>query len=101
MRPLFPEGFYNEVQIVIHVLSLNPEVSADIVALIASSAALGHLRHPLQRPHRRGPRGLCQWRVCAQPEPIAESWRNSKMDLIVAGTDVAVLMVESEADQLS
>ena len=53
LRPLFPEGFYNEVQVVIHVLSLNPEVAADIPSMIGASAALADLGHPVQRPDRR------------------------------------------------
>ena len=69
IRPLFPEGFYNEVQVVIHVLSLNPEVDADIAAMIGASRRAGDLRHPVQRPDRRRARGLRQRRVRAEPEP--------------------------------
>ncbi len=69
IRPLFPEGFYNEVHVVIHTISLNPEVDADIAAMIATSAALSVSGIPVQRPHRRGPRGLRQWRIRAEPRP--------------------------------
>jgi polyribonucleotide nucleotidyltransferase len=58
IRPLFPEGFFNEVHVVVHTVSLNPEVDADIAALIAVSAALSDWR---------GSRGLCQWRICLEP----------------------------------
>ena len=58
IRPLFPDGFYNEVQVVATVLSLNPEVDSDIPAMIAVSAALDALGHPVQRPDRRLPRRL-------------------------------------------
>ena len=58
IRPLFPDGFFNEVQVVATVLSLNPEVDSDIPAMLAVSAALDALRHPVQRPDRRLPRRL-------------------------------------------
>ena len=78
VRPLFPEGFFNEVQIVVHVMSLNPEVDADIAALIASSAALSDLRHPVRGPDRRRARGLHQRRVRAEPgQDPAHSSRSS------------------------
>ncbi len=99
LRPLFPEGFYNEVQIVVHVLSLNPEVSADIVALIASSAALAISGIPFNGPIGAARVGYVNGEYVLNPGPSVLA--QSKMDLIVAGTDVAVLMVESEADQLS
>lgn len=99
MRPLFPEGFFNEVQLVIHVLSLNPEVSADIAALIASSAALSISGIPFNGPVGAARVGYVNGEYVLNPGPsqLAES----KLDLIVAGTETAVLMVESEADQLS
>ncbi|RZI81951.1 MAG: polyribonucleotide nucleotidyltransferase [Rubrivivax sp.] len=99
LRPLFPEGFYNEVQIVIHVLSLNPEVSADIVALIASSAALAISGIPFNGPIGAARVGYVNGEYVLNPGP--SELANSKMDLIVAGTEAAVLMVESEADQLT
>jgi polyribonucleotide nucleotidyltransferase len=99
LRPLFPEGFYNEVQIVIHVLSLNPNVSADIVALIASSAALAISGIPFNGPIGAARVGYVNGEYVLNPGP--SELANSKMDLIVAGTEAAVLMVESEADQLT
>ena len=99
LRPLFPEGFYNEVQVVIHVLSLNPEVSADIAALIGSSAALAISGIPFNGPIGAARVGYIDGQYVLNPSKtqLAES----KMDLIVAGTEAAVLMVESEAKQLS
>ena len=99
IRPLFPEGFFNEVQLVIHVVSLNPEVSADIAAMIASSAALSISGIPFNGPIGAARVGYINGEYVLNPS-IAEL-TNSKMDLIVAGTETAVLMVESEADQLS
>ncbi|WP_058089264.1 polyribonucleotide nucleotidyltransferase [Aquabacterium parvum] len=99
IRPLFPEGFYNEVQLVIHVVSLNPEVSADIAAMIASSAALSISGIPFNGPIGAARVGYINGEYVLNPS-ITEI-ANSKMDLVVAGTETAVLMVESEADQLS
>lgn len=99
IRPLFPEGFYNEVQLVIHVLSLNPEVSADIAALIASSAALSISGIPFDGPIGAARVGYINGEYVLNPGPTELA--NSQMNLVVAGTDVAVLMVESEAQQLS
>ena len=99
IRPLFPEGFYNEVQLVIHVVSLNPEVSADIAAMIASSAALSISGIPFNGPIGAARVGYVNGEYVLNPS-ITELV-DSKMDLIVAGTETAVLMVESEADQLS
>ncbi len=99
LRPLFPEGFYNEVQVVIHVLSLNPEVSADIPSLIGASAALAISGIPFNGPIGAARVGYINGQYVLNPSKtqIAES----QMDLIVAGTQAAVLMVESEAKQLS
>ena len=99
IRPLFPEGFYNEVQLVIHVLSLNPQVSADIAAMIASSAALSISGIPFNGPIGAARVAYINGEYVLNPGPaqLAES----KLDLVVAGTESAVLMVESEADQLS
>ena len=99
IRPLFPEGFFNEVQVVIHVLSLNPEVEGDIPALIASSAALAISGIPFN-----GPIGAARV-ACINGQfvlnPGKTQLKDSTMDLVVAGTEAAVLMVESEAKQLS
>lgn len=99
LRPLFPEGFYNEVQVVIHVLSLNPEIPADIPALIGSSAALAISGIPFNGPIGAARVGYINGEYVLNPtkSQIAES----QMDLVVAGTEAAVLMVESEALQLS
>ncbi|MGZ8260392.1 MAG: polyribonucleotide nucleotidyltransferase, partial [Caldimonas sp.] len=99
LRPLFPDGFYNEVQVVIHVLSLNPEVAADIPALIGASAALAISGIPFNGPIGAARVGYVGGRYVLNPTKaqLAES----QMDLIVAGTSAAVLMVESEAKQLS
>ena len=99
IRPLFPEGFFNEVQVVIHVLSLNPEVQADIAALIASSAALSISGIPFNGPIGAARVGYVNGAYVLNPGKTELA--NSQMDLIVAGTEAAVLMVESEADQLS
>src|SRR5450631_3299488 len=99
LRPLFPEGFYNEVQVVIHVLSLNPEVSADIAALIGSSAALAISGIPFNGPVGAARVGYVDGQYVLNPGKT--QLVDSKMDLIVAGTEAAVLMVESEAKQLS
>jgi polyribonucleotide nucleotidyltransferase len=99
IRPLFPEGFFNEVQVVIHVLSLNPEVSADIAALIATSAALSVSGIPFNGPIGAARVGYVNGEYVLNPGPTELA--NSKLDLVVAGTEAAVLMVESEADQLS
>ncbi|MBA3598568.1 MAG: polyribonucleotide nucleotidyltransferase [Methylibium sp.] len=98
VRPLFPEGFYNEVQIVVHVLSLNPEVQADIAALIASSAALAISGIPFNGPIGAARVGYINGKYVLNPTKTQMT--ESKLDLIVAGTEAAVLMVESEADQL-
>ncbi|WP_309638303.1 polyribonucleotide nucleotidyltransferase [Methylibium sp.] len=98
LRPLFPEGFYNEVQVVIHVLSLNPEVSADIAALIGSSAALAISGIPFNGPVGAARVGYINGEYVLNPGP--SQLKESQLDLIVAGTEAAVLMVESEAQQL-
>jgi polyribonucleotide nucleotidyltransferase len=99
LRPLFPEGFYNEVQVVIHVLSLNPEVSADIAALIGSSAALAISGIPFNGPIGAARVGYINGEYVLNPGKT--QLLDSQMDLVVAGTQAAVLMVESEAKQLS
>ena len=99
IRPLFPEGFFNEVQVVIHVLSLNPEVEGDIPALIASSAALAISGIPFNGPIGAARVAYIDGQYVLNPGKT--QLKDSKMDLVVAGTEVAVLMVESEAQQLS
>jgi len=99
IRPLFPEGFYNEVQVIIHVLSSNPEVDPDIPAMIGASAALAISGVPFNGPIGAARVGYIdgQYVLC----PTISQLKDSKMNLVVAGTAAAVLMVESEADQLS
>ncbi len=98
IRPLFPEGFYNEVQVVIHTVSLNPDVIGDIPALIATSAALAISGIPFAGPIGAARVAYINGQYVLNPSnnQLAES----QMDLIVAGTEAAVLMVESEAKQL-
>ena len=99
IRPLFPEGFMNEVQVVIHTLSLNPEIEGDIPALIATSAALAISGIPFAGPIGAARVGYINEQYVLNPSKaeLAES----HMDLVVAGTEAAVLMVESEAKQLN
>src|SRR6187455_2211964 len=99
IRPLFPEGFFNEVQVVIHVMSLNPEVEADIAALIASSAALAISGIPFNGPIGAARVAYIDGQYVLNPGKT--QLKDSQMDLVVAGTEAAVLMVESEAQQLS
>ncbi len=99
IRPLFPEGFFNEVQVVIHVLSLNPEVEGDIPALIASSAALSISGIPFNGPIGAARVAYINGEYVLNPGKT--QLKDSQMDLVVAGTEAAVLMVESEAKQLS
>ncbi len=99
IRPLFPEGFFNEVHVVIHTVSLNPEVDADIAAMIAVSAALSISGVPFSGPIGAARVGYVNGEYVLNPGQTAR--KESIMDLVVAGTEAAVLMVESEAQQLS
>ncbi|MDZ7921322.1 polyribonucleotide nucleotidyltransferase [Rhodoferax sp.] len=99
IRPLFPEGFFNEVHVVIHTVSLNPEVDADIAAMIAVSAALSVSGVPFNGPIGAARVGYVNGEYVLNPGQTAR--KDSIMDLVVAGTESAVLMVESEAQQLS
>jgi len=99
IRPLFPEGFFNEVHVVVHTLSLNPEVDADIAAMIAVSAALSVSGVPFSGPIGAARVGYVNGEYVLNPGQTQR--KSSQMDLVVAGTESAVLMVESEADQLS
>ena len=99
IRPLFPEGFFNEVQVVIHTVSLNPEVDADMAAMIGTSAALSISGIPFNGPIGAARVGYVNGEYVLNPGQTAS--KDSQMDLIVAGTETAVLMVESEAQQLS
>ena len=99
IRPLFPEDFYNEVQIVIHVMSINPEVPSDIVALLGASAALAVSGIPFNGPLGAARVGYKDGEYLLNPTRTEQL--DSQLDLIVAGTQTAVLMVESEAQELS
>lgn len=99
IRPLFPDGFFNEVHVVVHTVSLNPEVDADIAAMIAVSAALSISGVPFNGPIGAARVGYVNGEYVLNPGQTART--NSQMDLVVAGTETAVLMVESEASQLS
>ena len=99
IRPLFPEGFYNEVQVIVHVLSLNPEVQADIAAMIGTSAALAISGIPFDGPIGAARVGYVNGEYVLNPGKTQLA--DSKLDLVVAGTEAAVLMVESEADMLT
>ena len=98
LRPLFPDGFYNEVQVVCTVMSLNPEVDPDIPAMIGASAAMAISGVPFNGPIGAARVGYIdgQYVLC----PNVSDLKRSKLDLVVAGTESAVLMVESEAQQL-
>lgn len=98
IRPLFPDGFFNEVQVIIHVLSADPMIDPDIPAMIGASAALSLSGIPF-----RGPIGACRVGYIDDAfviNPTTEQLKHSRLDLVVAGTERAVLMVESEADIL-
>eukprot|EP01107_Rhizomastix_libera_P002516 TRINITY_DN14391_c0_g1_i1.p2 TRINITY_DN14391_c0_g1~~TRINITY_DN14391_c0_g1_i1.p2 ORF type:complete len:708 (+),score=18.90 TRINITY_DN14391_c0_g1_i1:531-2654(+) len=99
IRPLFPEGFYNEVQVVATVMSLNPEVDSDIPAVIGASAALAISGIPFSGPIGAARVGYIDGQYVLNPS--ATQLKDSKLDLVVAGTQSAVLMVESEAKELS
>ena len=99
IRPLFPEGFYNEVHVVVHTLSLNPEVDADIAAMIGVSAALSVSGIPFNGPIGAARVGYINGEYVLN---LGQTQRkDSVLELVVAGTESAVLMVESEALQMS
>ena len=97
IRPLFPEGYLNEVQVIIHVLSVNPEIDPDIPAMIGASAALSLAGIPFNGPVGAARVGYIDGQYVLNP--TTSQLKSSQLDLVVAET--AVLMVESEADQLS
>jgi polyribonucleotide nucleotidyltransferase len=99
IRPLFPEGFNNEVQIICTVLSLDPAVDPDIPALIGASAALSISGLPFNGPIAAARVGYKDGQYILNPSFGALA--DSQLDLVVAGTESSVLMVESEAKQLS
>ncbi len=98
LRPLFPDGFYNEVQVIVHVLSSNPEIDPDIPAMLAASAALAISGIPFNGPIGAARVGYIDGQYVLNP--TRTQLFDSQLDLVVAGTQSAVLMVESEAQQL-
>ena len=99
IRPLFPKGFKNEVQVIATVMSLNPDVDPDIPALIGASAALAISGMPFAGPIAAAKVGYTDGQYILNPG--REALENSELELVVAGTKDAVLMVESEANGLS
>ena len=99
IRPLFPEGYLNEVQIIIHVLSVNPEIDPDIAAMIGASAALCVSGIPFAGPIGAARVGYVNGEYVLNP--TVSQLAKTQLDLVVAGTETAVLMVESEAQELS
>jgi polyribonucleotide nucleotidyltransferase len=98
IRPLFPEGFHNEVQVVATVLSLDPEIDSDIPAMLGASAALCLSGVPFKGPIGAAKVGYRDGQYLLNP--TAKDLQTSALDLVVAGTADAVLMVESEAERL-
>src|SRR5229473_833095 len=98
IRPLFPESFYNEVQVVAQVMSCNPEVDPDIAAMIGVSAALTLSGIPFKGPIAAARVGYVNGQYVLNP--TATQLKESQLNLVVAGTEHAVLMVESEAHEL-
>ena len=99
IRPLFPEFFFNEVQVVATVVSLDPEIDSDIPAMLGASAALALSGIPFKGPIGAARVGYIEGKY--QLNPSTKDMKVSDLDLVVAGTADAVLMVESEAELLS
>ena len=99
VRPLFPEGFFNEIQVIATVVSVNPQISPDLVAMIGASAALSLSGVPFNGPIGAARVGFINDQFVLNPTTSEQ--KQSRLDLVVAGTDKAVLMVESEADILT
>lgn len=99
LRPLFPEGFVNEIQIIATVVSVNSEINPDLVAMIGASAALSLSGVPFNGPIGAARVGYINDQYVLNP--TTSELASSRLDLVVAGTESAVLMVESEADLLS
>ncbi len=99
IRPLFPEGFKNEVQVVVTVMSANPDIPTDIISMIGTSAALAISGIPFNGPIGAARVGFSNGEYILNTR--AEEQAESQLDLVVAGTEGAVLMVESEASVLS
>ncbi|MDO4426803.1 MAG: polyribonucleotide nucleotidyltransferase [Moraxella sp.] len=99
IRPLFPEGYYNEIQVTATVISSDKTQDADIAAMIGASAALAISPAPFNGPIGAARVGFIDGAYVLNPSN--EELKHSALDLVVAGTDAAVLMVESEADELT
>jgi polyribonucleotide nucleotidyltransferase len=99
LRPLFPEEFRNEVQVIATVMSLNPDIDGDIPALIGASAAVALTGAPFNGPIGAAKVGYINGEYVLNP--TVTELKDSKLELVVAGTSNAVLMVESEAAELS
>ncbi|PJJ98074.1 polyribonucleotide nucleotidyltransferase [Lysobacteraceae bacterium NML75-0749] len=99
IRPLFPEEYKNEVQIICQLMSLNPEVEGDVLAMIGASAALALCGSPFQGPIGAAKVGYKNGEYLLNP--TVSELKDSDLELVVAGTREAVLMVESEARELS
>src|SRR5436309_10992983 len=99
IRPLFPDGFYNEVQVIATVMSVDPEIDPDVPAMIGASAALMLAGVPFDGPIGAARVGYVNGQYVLNPTKTELT--ESKLNLVVAGTEAAVLMVESEADELS
>ncbi len=100
IRPLFPKGFSNEVQVVITVLSVDPEIDPDIISMIGTSAALALSGIPFNGPMAAARVGFIDNEYILNPD-ATQLQESPLLDLVVAGTESAVLMVESEAKELS
>lgn len=98
LRPLFPEAFYNEVQIVATVMSSDPEIDSDIPAIIGASAAMAISGIPFYGPLGAARVGYLNGEYVLNP--TASQMKDSELDLVIAATDKAVMMVESEAREL-
>lgn len=99
IRPLFPNGYMNEVQVIITVMSLNPQILPDIPAMLGTSAALSASGIPFNGPIGAAQVGYKDGEYILNPD--VDQLADSDLDLMVAGTEHAVLMVESEAKELS
>jgi polyribonucleotide nucleotidyltransferase len=99
IRPLFPDGFFNEVQVIATVMSSNNEVDSDIPAMVGASAALALSGIPFNGPIAAARVGFANGEYILNP--TATELKTSQLNLVVAGTQQAVLMVESEANELS
>ena len=99
IRPLFPEGYYNEIQVTATVVSSDKTMDADIAAMLGTSAALSIAGTPFRGPIAGARVGLINGEYILNPNH--EQLKESDLDLVVAGTETAVLMVESEAKELS